>query len=276
MHTALQTSAMQTIVRMELSAISNQLEYAQAEWYHLQQQVEGSVHQVHLEQQEAQHDAMRAQAWQTRAQKEQQKAHWLENLVDTTERERLVLFQTMEEEEQAEKELLLQGRDAEFSNGWCDTRGIAQLCDWIGGITMLQKEADETDLQIHRDMERLDELSQQEYLQIMAYQVFQHQADQYQRIADDLVHAAGLWAEQAHQDQMEVDLLVRDAASVEQQTIALEHQVRSYENSIQTLEHTVHDMLQDAHRYEKMSVTDFTFSLVLLVLPFMVFTSRLV
>lgn len=276
MHAALQMSAMQTILQMELNSISNQMEYANVEWHHLQQQAEGFIHQVQWEVEQAKQDAIRAQSYQKAAQKDQQKAHWMINQVNSTEHNRLALLQTIHDEEQAEKEMLQQLRDAEFSSDLCDTRGISYLCDLIGGVTNLQKDADETDLQRHRDMERLEELDQQEYLQIIAYQAFQHQADKYQRDADDLTHTASLWAEQANQDQIEADVLVKDAEVVEQQAVALEQQVRSYESSILELTNVTNEMLHDAHRYEKISVHDFGISLVLVLLPLVVFTFRCV
>lgn len=276
MHSALQMNAMQTVERMEYNVLSEEVEYAHAELSRLRQQAEGFVNKVHWEQEHSKKEAIRAQFFQNAADNDQEKADSLTMKVNATDQERLALLQTLHEEEQTEKALLQQLRDSDFHTGLCETRGFFHFCELIGGLTKLQKEADETDLQIHRDMERLAVIYHQEYLQVIATQAFQHKADKYQNVADDLVHTASLWSAQAEIDQSNADTLVQEADSVEKQAESLEKRSRSYQDSIVEMTDAVKQMLDDAHQHEKASITAFCISLVLLVLPLVVFTYRCV
>jgi hypothetical protein len=274
MHAALQMKAMQTIERMEWNEIAEQVDYTHSQLHHLQEQTASLMHRVDWEQAQAKQDALLAQSLQNVAEQNEQKAQWMDQQVNATDQERLVLLQTIQDEVQAEKERLQQLHDSQFSSRFCDTLGISLFCDWMGDLTILQRESDEADVQIHRDMERLEKINQQEYLQRIIEQAFQHQANQYQRVADDLIRTASRWAVQATLDQHKVDTLVQDTQAVKQDALSLEHQSSRYQHSVLEMIDAVKRLLHDAHQYEKSSETNFAISFILLVYPLWVFTFR--
>ncbi|GAX23972.1 hypothetical protein FisN_26Lh029 [Fistulifera solaris] len=274
LHAAMQLQAMQTMEQMEWKEIAEQVEYVHHELHQLQDQNEILMQKVDWEQAQAQYDALRAQSLQSVAEQNEQKAQWMDQQVNATDQKRLALLKTIQEEVQTEQERLQQLHDSQFRSNFCDSLGISLLCDWMGDLTKLQRESDEADVQIHRDMEQLDEIDQQEYLQRIIEQAFQHQAQKYQRVADDLLRTASRWAVQATLDQHKLDALVQTTKALEQDTLSLEQQISRYEHSEVEMTDAVKRLLQDAHQYEKASEMNFYTSFILLVIPLVVFTLR--
>ncbi|GAX18738.1 hypothetical protein FisN_26Hh029 [Fistulifera solaris] len=274
LHAALQLKAMQTMERLEGNEIADQVEYVHHELHKLQDQTASLMQKVDWEQAQAQYDVLQAQSLQNVAEQNQQKAVWMDEQVNATDQKRMALLNTIQEEVQAEQERLQQLHDSQFTSNFCDTLGISLLCDWLGDLTNLQRESDEADVQIHRDMEQLDKMDQQEYLQRLIEQAFQHQAQKYQRVADDLLRIARRWALQAKLDQHKLAALVETTKAVEQDTLSLEQQSSRYEHSVVEMTDAVKRLLQDAHQYETASEMNFYITFILLVIPLVVLTSR--
>ncbi len=274
MHAALRMHAMQVTELQEFAAVKEQVEYAHLEEGQLRQDADELTHEAAREDHQAQQVTARAQAFQNASEQDHEMATIMADRVNATEQERLVLLQTLQDEERAEQELRQQLRDAAVHNGICDTKGFSMICQWIGGITQLQKQADEIDVEIHRDMEQLAVTDRYEFLQIIVVQALQHQADHYQQVADDLIHTAAMWSLKSKADANQAAAFVLQVESVEQETDSLEQQGRSYHDSIDNMTRAVQDMVLAAHQHEQASKNALIISLVLLMLPLAFFIYR--
>ena len=269
MHKILSLKAIRCIEKGELQAVTAQQEQAThaAEQAEQQTVVYSAAAAVDVENE--QQLVQKSATMQDISAKEHDHAVAMWHKVQDVDAQRLETLHQLEEEYQQEQELLRKLRNDKIHSGLCTWRGIASVCDMIGGVAALQDQANQVATQIHRDMLRLRQAERQEFLETIVAKALENKTERFKETAASLQRTAQWWHERAQQDQALAKRWNDAAIELEQEEELLEQRSEAYRQATEQMSQTIQQLLQSSLKAKRASQVYSVTSLVLAVLALM-------
>lgn len=199
-------------------------------------------------------------------------------LYNHTDEERLAILQELQNAQKLQKEEQEQQQEeTHYRQGLCSWRFFSIFCHSVGGVMDLSTNEDESlAIQIHTNMQRLDEIKQHELMLQVAATALDEQAAKDDKLSQELHKTAEQWMEYSKRDSQLARQWNQTALELDKKVQEEQKAAVTLHETAEQLSKTQEDLLQQAMKAQDKSQQYLKIAIWLAILPFVYFVMRVV